>query len=119
MKNFRNLYTVNSAGDTPLSMALKSKNNNILQFFLMKIQVYSMENKIEFQSTEFQDFVGSDENMFHLRSTRIMNDKNSSLLKYILKNNLMTLGEREILIDLLAQIDKDRYPDDSNVGEEN
>ena len=117
MKDFRNLYTVNSAGDTPLSMALKSKNNNILQFFLMKIQVYSMENKIEFQSTEFQDFVGSDENMFHLRSTRIMNDKNSSLLKYILKNNPMTLGEREILIDLLAQIDKDRYPDDSKNSE--
>ena len=51
--------------------------------------------------------------MFHIRK----NEGNLSLLLHILNNVPMTLQKREILIDLLAKIDKEKYPNDAKNSE--
>ena len=80
-----------------------------LTILLLKIQqVLAVENKSEFKSSEFQDFIGQGKYMFHLRKY----NQNLCLLQHILNNVPNTVQEREILIDLLDKIQKERSPSD-------
>ena len=107
------MYAKNLLNETPLSLALKNENDNILNILLMKIQFLAIENETEFKSSQFQNFIGKGSNMFHVRK----NEGNLSLLLHILNNVPMTLQKREILIDLLTKIDKEKYPNDAQNSE--
>ena len=67
----------------------------------------AMSNEDEFKT--LQENFGKGKNMLHIQKC---NNKNESLLQFILNRNPSTLKEREIVIDILRKIDMERYPFD-------
>ena len=108
LTNRASVYMKNASGETPLCLALNSRNESILTILLMKIHALSIENEDEFKRPDCQEFLGNKRKMFHQRK----NSQNHSLINFILENCPDTLKEREILIDLLEKILKERYPKD-------
>ena len=96
----------NNNKETPLSLALENGNEKMIGIIMNHIS-QAMSNEEEFKT--LQENFGKGKNMLHIQKC---NNKNESLLQFILNRNPSTLKEREIVIDLLRKIDMERYPMD-------
>ena len=102
------LCSKNKFGQTPLDLALASKNDGLVKIVLVEFLNFALKNNSIFQTNEFQQFLGEDGNMFHL----IHRFEDRSLLKYIVDQGTSMMKERQELLDLMIKIDKFRNSED-------